>query len=310
VRRLDEAATPPAVTRGIRPRESDIGDLHALYDVRDSIILHTHRRYTGRPVLVVKRGLRRVLEPLLQQLSVLLSANARVSTALARAVEQQHQWVEEIEADVNELRLPPARPGGALLPDEDYDQLLETVAPGATGEALLQRAIDYLAPMAPVLHAGCGGGRFLALLAHAGIEGSGVDARSEAVRACQERGLAATRGEPLQYLAGLPDASIGSVYAGGLAERLQPDQLLDLVAQAARTLQPGGRIAVTCANPLSPAGAALAEADLYRVHHYRPDVLAWLLQRAGFDGVELQYGDGGAGAAPLYLAVGRLPEPA
>src|SRR4051812_26683738 len=183
----DKPAPPPAGARGFRPRESDIEDVNKLYDVRDSLIMHTHRRYTGRPVLAVKRGLRRILEPLLQQLAGLLSANAPGVTAPGRAAEQQRQWVEELEEDVNTLRLPRARPGGSLLPDEAYDELLETVAPGATGEALQQRAIAFLSPRAPVLHAGCGDGRFLTLLARAGIEATGVDERAEAVRACQLR---------------------------------------------------------------------------------------------------------------------------
>jgi SAM-dependent methyltransferase len=108
---------------------------------------------------------------------------------------------------------------------------------------------DSQAPLLPVLDLGCGRGEWLELLRDQQRTARGVDVSPAAVRQCQQRGLEAIEAEAIDYLQRLPDASLGAVTAVHLIEHLPFADLIQLVDETVRVLQPGGVAIFETPNP-------------------------------------------------------------
>jgi O-antigen chain-terminating methyltransferase len=95
-------------------------------------------------------------------------------------------------------------------------------------EAIRARLSDYVALFAgasDVLDIGCGRGEFLGLLREQGVSGRGIDLNDAMVEVCREKGLPATTADALSYLRGLPDGSLGGLFAAQVVEHLEPAYL-------------------------------------------------------------------------------------
>ena len=104
-----------------RWQHGDAGHLQRAADLRSAPIA-SHRGPLGRPVVVVKRTLRRLLHPLPDQQSGVNAANARVVAYLleqlvahAEAIDELAVEIDELAVEIAELRAqrehPSARPG-------------------------------------------------------------------------------------------------------------------------------------------------------------------------------------------------------
>jgi O-antigen chain-terminating methyltransferase len=109
--------------------------------------------------------------------------------------------------------------------------------------------LEHFAGHGPVLDLGCGRGEFLALLSANGIECSGVDADSDAIAACRERGLEVAQGDLFEHLERQPKASLGGVFCAHVVEHLPTSRLPGLIALIAEKLAPGGVLAIETPNP-------------------------------------------------------------
>jgi O-antigen chain-terminating methyltransferase len=143
---------------------------------------------------------------------------------------------------------------------------------------------------APVLDLGCGRGEWLELLRQEGIAARGVDANRLQVAECRERQLAAEQAEPLDYLARVPDGSLGAVTALRLVERLPIRQLVRLLDQVARVLRPGGTAIFETPNP---DNLLVACRDFYqdpgRRHPIPSETLRFLVESRGLEPVEVLF---------------------
>lgn len=158
-----------------------------------------------------------------------------------------------------------------------------------------ERARGYVGPLAglacggPVLDLGCGRGELLAVLAEADVAAYGVDTSAELVAGCRARGLDAHQEDALVHLAGLDERSLGAVTALHLVEHLGADQLLELLALAARALRPGGLLVLETPNP---ENLVVAASTFYLDPTHRrplpPDLLAFLVGARGFDEIEVR----------------------
>lgn len=101
-----------------------------------------------------------------------------------------------------------------------------------------------------VLDLGCGRGIFLRLLRDAGIEGIGVDVAGEAVMQCRTQGFAARQEDALAALKRIGRAGerFDGIFCSHLIEHLAADQMLELIAEGAESLAPGGRLIVVTPN--------------------------------------------------------------
>jgi SAM-dependent methyltransferase len=202
-----------------------------------------------------------------------------------------------------EMRSPsePRSPGDLRSPGElrspvDLDSFkylgFEDAFRGST-EEIRRRLAEYVPKFAgqtDVLDLGCGRGEFLELLKGAGIRARGLDLNHEMVEASRGRGLEVAEGDALSYLTGLPDASLGGVFAAQVIEHLEPVYLARLLEAAAHKLRPGGVIVLETINPA--CWVAFFESylrDLTHVRPLHPETLKYLLRASGFSDIALEF---------------------
>ncbi len=157
-----------------------------------------------------------------------------------------------------------------------------------------------------VLHAACGDGWLVAVLAARGVDGYGVDPRPGRV-ADQELGDLDLREEPvLGHLEGVEAGALGGVVMSGLMEGSGHNERRQLLESAVHALAPGGVIIV---HSLAPSGWEAAdapvEADLVQTRPYRPATWGHLLDDLGL-GATVTPGPDGRD----YVVVARRDIPA
>jgi SAM-dependent methyltransferase len=140
-----------------------------------------------------------------------------------------------------------------------------------------------------VLDVGCGRGEFLELLAARGIDGIGLDADTAMVQEVERKGLKAVTGEAVRYLEGHPGEFDG-IFAAHLVEHLRPEGVDDLVRTAVSALKANGQLLIVTPNPHN-LQMQLNDfwIDLQHIRFYSPDILRWILHRAGLR--EIQVGE-------------------
>ncbi|MGH8997982.1 MAG: class I SAM-dependent methyltransferase [Acidimicrobiia bacterium] len=142
----------------------------------------------------------------------------------------------------------------------------------------------------PVLDIGCGRGEFLDLLGEAGVEARGVEIDLELAKQATARGLDVAHGDGLAALAALADGALGGLVLIQVVEHLSAQELVDLVALAARKVRPGGMVLAETVNPCSlyvfTRALYLDPTHLRPVH---PGYLSFLFREAGFGRVEIDW---------------------
>ena len=192
----------------------------------------------------------------------------------------------------------PARPdaAGATRVEEALDAYtyvgFENRFRGSEAE-IRGRQVDY-APLfdgaSNILDVGCGRGEFLDVLRERGITARGLDLNGEMVEACRSHGLEAEVGDALAYLRGLPDASLGGMFAAQVVEHLDPKYLIRLLAVAFQKLRPGSKIVLETINP--QCWFAFFDSYLRDITHAQPlhpDTLQYLLVASGFQRTTVRY---------------------
>lgn len=100
----------------------------------------------------------------------------------------------------------------------------------------------------PVLELAPGPGVFLDLLREAGVSATGVDIDPGMVERARDRGHDVVLGDAISHLEGLPDASLGGLFAAHFLEHLPAPQVVAVYREAARTLRPGGAFVAVVPN--------------------------------------------------------------
>jgi O-antigen chain-terminating methyltransferase len=140
------------------------------------------------------------------------------------------------------------------------------------------------------LDIGCGRGEFLEAARDAGLKAIGVDLNPEMVAFCNGRGLEVAENDAVEYLRGLPDASLGGILAAQLIEHLELDQLTEMVSLCSAKLKPGGVFIAETVNPqcLSTFSGAFY-LDLTHIKPIHPEAARFLWRWAGLGQVEVVY---------------------
>jgi 2-polyprenyl-3-methyl-5-hydroxy-6-metoxy-1,4-benzoquinol methylase len=169
---------------------------------------------------------------------------------------------------------------GATSPYADFEDLFRGPAERVTE---LQRPyLGLVAEHQPVLDVGCGRGEFLALLAAEGIVARGVDSDPGMIERCRAQGLPVALEDAVEYLEGIDDASLGTVFCAQVIEHLTADQLRQLLELARRKLEPGGLFIAETINPHSIPALKTFWVDLTHQHPVFPEVALALCALAGF----------------------------
>jgi hypothetical protein len=144
----------------------------------------------------------------------------------------------------------------------------------------------------PVFEVAPARGDWLDVLRANEIPARAASANPVVVRRCTESGHPVTAADPLDTLAEVDGRPLGAITAFRYVERLTPDRLARFVDLAARALQPGGVLIVETPHP---AGALTGDfhLDPFARQPVHPMFLRFLVEAAGFAGVEIRYPDAG-----------------
>jgi O-antigen chain-terminating methyltransferase len=140
----------------------------------------------------------------------------------------------------------------------------------------------------PILDLGCGRGEWLELLAGEGWHASGVDANRLMLEECRGHGLRVERGDVLNYLQGVPEATLGAVTSFHVVEHLPFDRVMLLIDEALRVLRPGGILILETPNPDNLlVGASTFYLDPTHVRPIPNGTLRFVAEARGFCNVEI-----------------------
>ena len=130
---------------------------------------------------------------------------------------------------------------------------------------------------------GCGRGEWLEYLKSLGFNAQGVDLDEGMLEACQELGLSAKKGEMIEFIGTLPDASCMVVSAFHVVEHIRFEDVKIFVQEALRVLQPGGLLIMETPNP---ENIVVATRNFYLDPTHQnpipPDLLHFVSEHAGF----------------------------
>jgi SAM-dependent methyltransferase len=135
----------------------------------------------------------------------------------------------------------------------------------------------------PVLDFGCGRGEMLDLLAGEGIDAYGIDIDPSMVERCQAKGRTVVLGDGLVHLAGLPDDSLGTIFAAQVVEHLPADMLREFLREARRVLRADGILVAETVNPHSVQAFRTFWTDPTHQGPIFPEVAVTLCREAGFE---------------------------
>ena len=225
-------------------------------------------------------------------------ADLRAAVAYLRAqIADRDRRIDALLAEVSGQRTPTASdPAPAPLPPPADTNALDTwaFAQAFHGDEVSvkthqARYLRYFTGASDVLDVGCGRGEFLELLRDAGITARGVDLSNDMVLRCREKDLDVLKADLLPYLAALPDASLGGVFASQVIEHLPTPVLLAFVRLAYDKLRPDGILVVETLNP----ECLLVHyrwfwMDLTHVRLIHSETLKFLLVTTGFRDLEGQ----------------------
>jgi SAM-dependent methyltransferase len=180
------------------------------------------------------------------------------------------------------------RPAEAALPDYFA---FEARMRGSTADVRDRQRpyVDDFRDAAPVLDVGCGRGELLGLLRDAGIAARGVDADADMVAYARGEGLDVDQADAIAHLEGLPDGSLGGIFAGQVVEHLPPATLFRFLELAAQKLRPGALLIAETINPLSPLALRSYFADLTHAQPLVPETLELLAKQAGFHAIQTRF---------------------
>ncbi len=178
---------------------------------------------------------------------------------------------------------------------DDYFQLRGVSAdagnPGAL-PAWLRRALPA-DRQAPILDLGCGLGRHLRQLLHAGYtRAMGADVSRAAIETCRDAGL---RAEPVADLDDFAREHAGRfafILMSHVLEHLPKDEIIGACKSIRSMLSPGGALCLAVPNAQSRTGCYWAYEDFTHQTMFTSGSLLYVLRAAGFSSVEFLDVDG------------------
>ena len=162
-----------------------------------------------------------------------------------------------------------------------------------TQEEIRARVSEYVPDFmdaSDVLDVGCGRGEFLDVLKEHGVSARGVDINREMVEVGRARGLDVTVGDAVGYLRGVPDESLGGLFAAQVVEHLPADYLIRFLDLAYQKLRPGSKVILETINPT--CWFAFFDGYIRDITHAQPlhpDTLKYLLLASGFQHATVRY---------------------
>ena len=243
----------------------------------------SHRRVVG-PLITLAR---RVLISLLRWwLEALLGRQERINRLLAAAYDVEGRLAPRFGERLARLEEWRGRAVAADLHSVYFQARFGGDEPVIRRQS--ESFLEHYKSKRRVLDLGCGRGIFLELLRDRSIGGYGVDLDPRMIAQCRERGLEAFEGDALAHLESLPASSLDGVFARHVAEHVLPGDLIAMLRQLRRVLQPGAPLVFVTPNIANlSVGAHTFWLDPSHVRPIPPDLFKFYLEVEGFKRVEI-----------------------
>lgn len=165
-----------------------------------------------------------------------------------------------------------------------------------------EQYLKYYKGKENILDIGCGRGEFLELLNEHHISAQGIDVYGEFADYCKDKGLKAAKQDALSYMREQKDNSIGGIFMGQVAEHLENDYLLNLLANCHEKMEKGAYFIAETPNPTNLSTFASSfYLDPSHVKPVHPEAFKFMLEYVGFKEVEIIYTESSKSAYRLPL---------
>ena len=234
------------------------------------------------------------------ELRTLVGVSQQAALAMKRELERLvaggvvHPFPPRRVAHPDAPDLPPSHEASAFAPTLDAYKYVGFEDQFRGSQDVIRQRLESYLPFfdgaSDVLDAGCGRGEFLDLLKARGIVARGLDLNHEMVAVCRARGLDVTEADVVSYLEGVPDGSLGGLFAAQVVEHLQPAYLLRVLELAHHKLGPGAPIVLETLNPA--CWVAFFESfirDITHVWPLHPETLRYLVLASGFPRAQIEF---------------------
>ena len=168
---------------------------------------------------------------------------------------------------------------------------------GGSREQVKERRVAYLPALksvrgnrslGPVLDLGCGRGEWLELMRENQIAASGVDSNRAMVNLCRSLSLDVIESNALSHLRSISDSSLGAVTCFHIVEQLPFEQLISIIDECRRVLQPGGLLLLETPNPRNLlVGSCTFHMDPMNPNPIPAPMLRFFIEARGFVGSEI-----------------------
>ena len=150
--------------------------------------------------------------------------------------------------------------------------------------------LTYFENKKNILDIGCGRGEFLELMNERNIPANGVDIYNEFVEYCKDKGLKAVVDDALSYVRRQADNSIDGIFMSQVAEHLENDYLLNLIAACYQKMEKGSYFIAETPNPTNLSTFTSSfYLDPSHVKPVHPETFKFMLEYVGFKEVEIVY---------------------
>lgn len=209
-------------------------------------------------------------------------ASIRRELSVARRVERLHPQATEPMAAPP---VPPMDPGFYVALE---DRFRGDPAIIAERQRVYLPLVEGLADADhPVLDLGCGRGEWLHVLTGAGIAAVGVDSNPAFVGEVSDAGASVIEGDLVAHLRSAAPASVGAITMFQVVEHLPFPVLVEVMAECARVLRPGGVLIAETPNALNLSVAATTFwLDPTHERPLHPELLKFIAKQVGFAKVD------------------------
>jgi hypothetical protein len=233
---------------------------------------------------IAKRAIHRLMS---WYLGYVVQQVTQFTTAAARTLHLLDERVSKLErqAYAGHARLTGSAPDGSIVESEHWVELIGQRLAGLRGR---------------VLHAECGDGALLRVLASAKVDVYGVDPRADLLDVAAGAGVDVRLESGLEHLRMVPESSLEGLVLSGFIDHLTLGDQRELVNVSTRALCIGGVMVLVGANPDAWSQVASPVAiDLSPGRPLHAETWALLFEQQGVSSVEVHRGSRGEGLQPV-----------